>query len=45
MELIQNGTNALDAHFEVSRLLGHERADVTNIYLASLSKQDMKDKP
>ena len=40
MELIQNGTNALDAHFEVSRLLGHERADVTNIYLASLPKED-----
>ena len=40
MELIQNGTNALDAHFEVSRLLGHERADVTNIYLTSLPKED-----
>ena len=25
----------LDAHFTVSRLLGHERPDVTNIYLAS----------
>lgn len=44
MELIQNGTNALDAHFEVSRLLGHERADVTNIYLASLPAKGMKDK-
>lgn len=40
MDLIQNGTSALDAHFEVSRLLGHERADVTNIYLASLPKED-----
>jgi len=40
MELIQNGTNALDAHFEVSHLLGHERADVTNIYLVSLPKED-----
>ena len=39
MKLIQNGTNALDAHFEVSRLLGHERADVTNIYLASLPRE------
>ena len=45
MELIQNGTNALDAHFEVSRLLGHERADVTDIYLASLPAKGMKDKP
>jgi len=44
-KLTEGGMSALDAHFEVSRLLGHERADVTNIYLASLSKQDMKDKP
>ena len=29
----------LDAHFTVSRLLGHERADVTNIYLASVKKE------
>ena len=29
---------ALDAHFAVSRLLGHERPDVTNIYLASVRK-------
>ena len=29
---------ALDAHFTVSRLLGHERPDVTNIYLASVRK-------
>lgn len=28
----------LDAHFAVSRLLGHERPDVTNIYLASVRK-------
>ena len=39
MQLIHNGTSALDAHFEVSRLLGHERADVTNIYLASVRKE------
>ena len=45
MELLQHGTSALDAHFEVSRLLGHERADVTNIYLASLPEKGMKDKP
>ena len=36
MELVQNGMRALDAHFEVSRLLGHERPDVTDIYLASV---------
>ena len=43
-ELMDKGTGALDAHFTVSRLLGHERADVTNVYLASLSAKDMKDK-
>lgn len=43
MELIQNGTSSLDAHFEVSRLLGHERADVTDIYLASLRKEAKND--
>ena len=37
-ELTGSGKSALDAHFAVSRLLGHERADVTNIYLASLPK-------
>ncbi len=35
--LIAAGKAALDAHYEVSRLLGHERPDVTDIYLASLS--------
>lgn len=34
-KLLNDGTSSLDAHFAVSRLLGHERADVTNIYLAS----------
>ena len=43
MDLIQIGTSALDAHFEVSRLLGHERADVTDIYLASLGKEAKND--
>lgn len=43
-ELIDKGMGALDAHFTVSRLLGHERADVTNVYLASLSTKNMKDK-
>ena len=37
-ELTEGGTGALDAHFAVSRLLGHEWADVTNIYLASVRK-------
>lgn len=37
-ELVNSGMSALDAHFAVSRLLGHERADVTNIYLASVKK-------
>lgn len=37
-QLTENGMSALDAHFTVSRLLGHERADVTNIYLASVRK-------
>lgn len=37
-ELTGNGMSALEAHFAVSRLLGHERADVTNIYLASVPK-------
>ena len=35
-ELANGGMSELDAHFTVSRLLGHERADVTNIYLASV---------
>lgn len=38
-ELIESGMPELDAHFAVSRLLGHERADVTNIYLASVKKE------
>ena len=32
----KGGMTPLDAHFTVSRLLGHERPDVTNIYLASV---------
>lgn len=38
-ELTASGIAELDAHFTVSRLLGHERADVTNIYLASTKKE------
>ena len=38
-ELTAGGMGELDAHFAVSRLLGHERPDVTNIYLASLSPE------
>lgn len=37
-KLINDGMSKLDAHFAVSRLLGHERPDVTNIYLASVKK-------
>ena len=39
-ELVDSGKSPMDAHFEVSRLLGHERPDVTNIYLASVRKGD-----
>ena len=39
-ELVDSGKSPLDAHFEVSRLLGHERPDVTNIYLTSVRKCD-----
>jgi len=35
-KLIQQDKSPLDAKYEVSCLLGHERADVTNIYLASV---------
>ena len=35
-QLIADGFSELDAHLTVSKLLGHERADVTNIYLASI---------
>ena len=38
-KLTEDGMSAIDAHYAVSRLLGHERADVTNIYLASVRKQ------
>lgn len=38
-KLIDNGMGSLDAHFTVSCLLGHERADVTDIHLASLPKE------
>ena len=40
-QLITEGVSELDAHLTVSRLLGHERADVTNIYLASVKKTNM----
>ncbi len=34
-ELREKGVTPLDASYQVSRLLGHERSDVTGIYLAS----------
>ncbi|SCI41159.1 Uncharacterised protein [uncultured Blautia sp.] len=37
-ELTGSGMSALDAHFAVSQLSGHEWADMTNIYLASVRK-------
>ena len=37
--LTANGMSGLDAHFAVSRLLGHERPDVTDIYLTSVKKE------
>ncbi len=38
--LIDSGVSPADAHYQVSRLLGHERPDVTHIYLASLSPEE-----
>ncbi len=35
-ELTEKGVAPLDASYQVSRLLGHERPDVTRIYLASI---------
>ena len=34
--LIDNGASPLNASLRVSQLLGHERPDVTNVYLASV---------
>lgn len=39
-KLTEGGMSAIDAHYAVSRLLGHERADVTDIYLVSVKKGD-----
>ncbi len=36
--LIQQGISPLEASYRVSKLLGHERHDVTRIYLASVEK-------
>jgi len=38
-ELTDSGVGRQEACLQVSRLLGHERADVTRIYLASLQKE------
>ena len=35
-ELIESGMSLLNASLKVSQLLGHERPDVTNVYLASV---------
>ena len=37
-KLVGDGMTELSAHFAVSRLLGHERPDVTDIYLASVGR-------
>ncbi len=37
-EFIQQGISPLDASYRVSKLLGHERHDVTRIYLTSVEK-------
>ena len=37
--LIDNGASPLNASLCVSQLLGHERPDVTNVYLASIPKE------
>ena len=39
-QFMDSGKSPLDAHFAVSRLLGHERPDVTNVYLASVKEED-----
>ena len=36
--LIEQGVRPLEASLKVSRLLGHERRDVTNIYLSSIKE-------
>ena len=41
-ELTDNGMSALDARFVVSRLLGHERADVTDNYLSSVRRKGVR---
>ena len=38
-KLTEDGMSAIDAHYAVSRLLCHEGADVTDIYLASVRKR------
>ncbi|MBR3570844.1 MAG: site-specific integrase [Oscillibacter sp.] len=38
-QFTENGMGSLDAHFAVSRLLGHERPDVTDIYLTSVKEK------
>ncbi len=39
-ELIDNGASPLNASLRVSQLLGHERPDVTKVYLASIKDGD-----
>ncbi len=39
LQLMDEGLDDLDARYAVSRLLGHNRSDVTTVYLAALKKQ------
>lgn len=43
-DLVEKGSSPLEARHQVSKLLGHERPDVTNIYLASLRKGSINEK-
>ncbi len=36
LQLMDEGLDDLDARYAVSRLLGHNRSDVTTVYLAAL---------
>ena len=44
-ELTAQGATPLEASLQISRLLGHERPDVTKIYLASIRDGDATGKP
>jgi len=41
--LVDEGKSEYQARMQVSNWLGHERDDVTRIYLASILNEDMQD--